>query len=152
MRRMRRFRGATMALYAMFIGFVGVPLLGVTVDLTRVWVTKAELTNAVEAACSAYANTPDVDAFMEGKGVNLGPKARSEGYRLFGYNNPKGGSLTNMSFVVNEEPAGFTLVAATCSGTATVRPMIFAGVVSFNVVKTVTVKAKFGTSTNWGKR
>ena len=53
MKRMRGYNGATMALYAMFIAFVGVPLLGVTVDISRVWVKKAELSNAVEAACSA---------------------------------------------------------------------------------------------------
>jgi hypothetical protein len=149
MKRMRRYRGATMALYAMFIAFVGLPLLGVTVDVTRVWLKKAELANAVEAACSAYVNTPDAEAFTRGEGIKLGTEARGEGSRLFGYNMPKGGALTSMDFEVKDEGAGHIIVIATCSGRASIRPIIFAGVASFEVVKTVTIKSKYGTSTNW---
>jgi hypothetical protein len=149
MKRFRRYAGATMALYAMFIAFVGVPLLGVTVDITRVWLKKAELANAVEAACSAYVNTPDVTAFEEGQGIKPGPDARGEGYLIFSYNMPDGGELTNMQFEVKDDGKGSTVAISTCSGRATIRPIVFAGVASFEVVKTVTVKAKYGTSTNW---
>lgn len=149
MKKMPRCRGAAMALYAMFIGLVGVPLLAATVDISRVWVKKAELANAVEAACSAYANSPDTQAFLDSGKTVLGVEARSEGHRLFGYNLPDGGALTGMSYVV-EETTNLTLVTATCSGTTSIRPVIFAGIASFEIKKTVTVKAKFGTPSNWG--
>jgi hypothetical protein len=142
-------RGAAMALYAMFIATVGVPLLAATVDVSRVWVKKAELANAVEAACSAYANTPDARAFLDEGRTVLGAKARGEGLRLFGYNMPQGGALTGMSYTV-EVSTQLSLVTASCSGTASIRPVIFAGLASFELRKTVTVKAKYGTPVNWG--
>ena len=147
-RGMTACRGASMALYAVFIATVGVPLLAATVDLSRVWVKKAELANAVEAACSAYANTPDAKVFLEQGRTVLGAEARSEGMRLFGYNMPEGGALTGMTYAM-EESAGLAQVTATCSGSASIRPVIFAGIYSFELRKTVTVKAKYGTPGNW---
>jgi hypothetical protein len=149
-KRTGKTRGGVMALYAAFIGLVCVPLLAVTVDGTRIWLKKAELANAVEAACSAYANTPDVQAFQDGKGVRLGDGARGEGLRLFGYNMPEGGSLTNMAYTVDDRGPFLKMVTATCTGRASLRLMIIGGQVSINLVKTVTVKAKFGTTLNWG--
>jgi hypothetical protein len=90
-------RGIAMSLYAAFIGLVGVPLLALAVDGTRVWLKKAELANAVEAACSAYANTPDPSAFKKKGVLELGSKARAEGYRFFGYHIPEGGQLTELT-------------------------------------------------------
>jgi hypothetical protein len=143
-------RGVSMALYAMFIAFVGVPLIAATVDITRVWLKRAELTNALEAACSAYANTPDTDAFINQGRTVLGAKARGEGYRLFGYNIPEAGSLTGMSYVTDEEGGPFPpVITAQCSGTASIRPIVFIGLLSFDLEKTVAVKAKFGTVTNF---
>jgi uncharacterized membrane protein len=63
---------------------------------------------------------------------------------------PTGGSLTDMSYTVGEENANLQLIVATCSGSATIRPIVLAGLVSFEVRKTVQVKAKFGTTANWG--
>jgi hypothetical protein len=143
----RKERGVAMALYAAFIGLVGVPLLGATVDLTQVWLKKAELANAVEAACSAYANTPDKAEFRQTGRLVLGAEARAEGYRFFGYNIPEGGQLTELKF----EPSslnGYTYVA-TCRGKVTVRPIILAGLVPFEVKKTVTVKVKFASPGHW---
>jgi hypothetical protein len=144
----RRYRGTTMALFAMFIATVVVPLLGATVDISRVWLQKAKLANAVEAACAAYANTPDLDVFTEGGGAILGTKARAQGYRLFGYNMPEGGALTSMGFAAKQESSTM-IVTATCVGTAEIRPMIFVGMASFVMRKSVTVKAKYATATNW---
>jgi hypothetical protein len=145
----RKARGSAMALYAMFIGTVCVPLLAATVDISRMWVKQAELANAVEAACSAYVNTPDTAVFIESGRTVLGAEARSEGRRLFGYNMPSGGALTGMSFAVEETP-GLALVTATCSGRAGIRPVILAGLAEITVAKTVTVKAKYGSPANWG--
>ncbi|MBN2084213.1 MAG: hypothetical protein JW748_03245 [Anaerolineales bacterium] len=148
MKRTRR-SGGVMALYAAFIGLVGVPLMALTVDGTRIWLKKAELANAVEAACSAYANTPDMQAFQDGQGVRLAPEARSEGIRLFSYNIPEGGSLTNMAYTVEDKGPFLKMVTATCTGRASVRLMLTGGSISINLVNTVTVKAKFGTTSNW---
>ena len=145
--RMRKARGISMALYAAFIGLVGVPLLAATVDVTRVWIKKAELANAVEAACSAYANTPDKHAFKQTGEFVLGGEARAEGYRFFGYNMPEGGELTEMTLIPGNQD-DYTYIAR-CSGHASVRPMIFAGVASFELVKTVAVKVKFSSPYRW---
>ncbi|MBN1439747.1 MAG: hypothetical protein JW929_10085 [Anaerolineales bacterium] len=139
-----RSRGAAMALYAAFIGLVGVPLLAATVDVTRVWLKKAELSNALEAACSAYANTPDLAAFKNRGALELGSEARAEGYRFFGYNISEGGQLTEMTYFPGPQDNGVYI--ARCSGRISVRPIIFAGIASFDLVKTVTVKVKFASS------
>ena len=138
--RRRRARGVSMALYASFIGLVGIPLLAATVDVTRVWIKKAELANAVEAACSAYANTPEKRLFKQTGEFHLGGEAQAEGYLFFGYNISEGGELTEMTYYPSNQD-DYTYIAR-CSGRASVRPMIFAGVASFELVKTVTVKVK----------
>jgi hypothetical protein len=143
----RKERGVAMALYAAFIGLVGVPLLGATVDLTQVWLKKAELANAVEAACSAYANTPDKAEFRQTGRLVLGAEARAEGYRFFGYNIPEGGELTELAYYPSNQN-DYTYVAR-CSGHMSVRPIIFAGIASFELRKTVTVKVKFADPTRW---
>jgi hypothetical protein len=143
----RKERGVAMSLYAAFIGLVGVPLLGATVDLTQVWLKKAELANAVEAACSAYANTPDLWAFKNRGELELGGEARAEAYRFFGYNIPEGAELTELTYY----PGGgneFTYVAR-CSGHMSVRPIVLAGLISFELRKTVTVKLKYADPTGW---
>jgi hypothetical protein len=140
-----------MALYAVFLALVGLPLLIATVDISRVWVRRAQLANAVEAACAAYAHAPDMDALKMGKDIELEGKARSEGFRIFAYNIPEGGTLTSMTFIVRQvgDDPDSAVITATCSGRADFRPMILAGFVSFDLRKTVTVKAKFGSTTNW---
>ncbi len=136
-----------MALYAMFIGLVGMPLLAATVDVTRVWLKKAQLANAVEAACSAYANTPDKRVFKNTGVFLLGGEAREEGYRFFSYNIPEGGELTEMTYFPSNQN-DYTYIAR-CSGHMSVRPIIFAGIASFELVKTVTVKVKYATIGRW---
>lgn len=147
MRGMRRYRASTMGLYAMFIAFVGVPLLAATADMSIVWLRRAELSNAVDAACSAYAHTPDIPEYRRHKVLRLGPEARSEGYKYFGMNMTKDGALTGMRYSVS--PTFPDTVIATCTGSASVRPIVFVGFASFDISHTSTVKAKFGTSTNW---
>jgi hypothetical protein len=143
----RKERGVAMALYAAFIALVGVPLLGATVDLTQVWLKKAELANAVEAACSAYVGAPDLWAFKNRGELELGAEARAEGYRFFGYNIPEGGELTEMTYYPSDQN-DYTYIAR-CSGHMSVRPIILAGLVSFELRKTVTVKVKFASTNRW---
>jgi hypothetical protein len=147
MRRPRR-RGSAMALYALFIAFVGVPLMVATVDVTRLWLKRAQLAGAVEAACSAYANTPDVREYREKDSVKLGADARSEGWRYFAANMPDG-TLTDLSYTVEEDNSNNSVVVAYCRGEAFIKPLAFMGFVTLRVSQTTTVKAKYGTSTNW---
>jgi hypothetical protein len=147
MRGRMKTRGVSMALYAMFIAFVGVPLLGATVDVTRVWLKKAELDNAVKSACSAYANSADLRKFKSDGILELGAEARAEGYRFFGYNIPQGAELASMDYSVSAENE-FVIIAS-CSGHASVKPIVFGGLASFEIVRSTTVKVKFGTTANW---
>jgi hypothetical protein len=101
----------------------------------------------VEAACSAYANTPDLRAFKNRGVFELGAKARAEGYRFFGCNIPEGGELTEMTYYPSHQNE-YTYIAR-CSGRMSVRPIIFAGIASFELRKTVTVKVKFSSTTRW---
>jgi hypothetical protein len=60
----KRIRGNTMALYAAFLVTVGMPLLALGVDGSRVMVMKVRLRQATEAACEAYANSLDIKKFI----------------------------------------------------------------------------------------
>jgi len=53
-----------MALYAAFLVTVGLPLLALGVDVSRVELMRVKLRNATEAACQAYANSLDIQAFQ----------------------------------------------------------------------------------------
>jgi hypothetical protein len=149
MRGRMKNRGVSMALYAMFLAFVGVPLLGATVDVTRVWLAKAELANAVQAACSAYANSADLWTFKNQETLKLGAEARAEGYRFFGYNIPKGATLDSMEYAVSPDYINSNTIIASCRGSMDFKPVILAGLVSIKIEKSTTVKVKFATTANW---
>ena len=53
-----------MALYAAFLVTVGIPLLAMGTDVSRVYLMKVRLRNATEAACQAYANSLDIRKFQ----------------------------------------------------------------------------------------
>jgi hypothetical protein len=151
MRRPPRRRGSAMALYALFIAFVGVPLIVATVDITRLWLKRAQLAGAVEAACSAYVNAPDIPAYRGEGIVKLGADARNEGWRYFA-DNMTDGVLTDLSYTVEEDNSGNQVVVAFCSGEAFIKPLAFMGFVTLEVTQSTTVKAKYGTATNWPKK
>jgi hypothetical protein len=60
-----RSRGNTMALYAAFLVTVGIPLMAMGVDVSRVYLMKVKLRQATEAACQAYANSLDIAKFRD---------------------------------------------------------------------------------------
>jgi hypothetical protein len=60
----RKSRANSMALYAVFLVTVGLPLLAVGVDVSRVELMRVKLRNATEAACQAYANSLDIHEFQ----------------------------------------------------------------------------------------
>jgi hypothetical protein len=60
----KRLRGNTMALYAVFLVTVGMPLLMLGVDVSRVELMRVKLRSATEAACQAYANSLDIRKFQ----------------------------------------------------------------------------------------
>jgi hypothetical protein len=63
--RRGRSRGNTMALYAAFLVTVGIPLLAMGADVSRVYLMKVKLRQATEAACQAYANSIDIVKFRD---------------------------------------------------------------------------------------
>jgi hypothetical protein len=150
-RKPRRRRGSAMALYALFIAFVGVPLVVATADVTRLWLKRAQLAGAVEAACSAYVNAPDMTSFRDGGPVKLGVEARNEGYRYFSLNMPDG-ILTGLSYTVKGDSPMYQVVTAFCSGQAFIRPLAFMGLVKLEISQSTMVKAKFGIPMNWPNR
>jgi hypothetical protein len=137
-----------MGLYAMFIVSVGVPLLAATVDISRLWLKRAQLTTAVESACSAYANSANLQTLMDTGTIKLEEDARREGYRLFSYNMPSGGELTGMTYTTSVE-LGYPVITAVCTGRASIRPLVLVGAVSYDIEKSVTVKIKLGSSNTW---
>jgi hypothetical protein len=60
----KKFRANTMAFYAIFLVTVGIPMMALCIDASRVMVMKVRLREATEAACQAYANSLDVKEFI----------------------------------------------------------------------------------------
>lgn len=62
--RGKQARANSMALYAAFLVTVGLPLLAMGVDVSRVELMRVKLRAATEAACQAYANSLDIHQFQ----------------------------------------------------------------------------------------
>ncbi|MRR32017.1 hypothetical protein EG834_17185 [bacterium] len=57
--------GYSMALYAVVLAVVGIPLMSLSIDITRLMYARTHLQAAVDAACEAGAQALDVPTFME---------------------------------------------------------------------------------------
>lgn len=60
-----RERGYAMAWWAVIFATVLVPLLALSIDITRLLYVRTRLQTAVDAACAAAANTADIPAWRE---------------------------------------------------------------------------------------
>jgi len=60
-----RQRGYAMAWWAVILATVFVPLLALSIDITRLLYVRTRLQTALDAACEAAANTADIRAFRE---------------------------------------------------------------------------------------
>jgi hypothetical protein len=118
-----------MALYAAFLVTVGMPLLALGVDGSRVMVMKVRLRQATEAACEAYANSLDVHRFIF-EDVMVFTEGRKNASRVFSAAIGKSGSFTPVEYRKHAEgqllPTGHRVevVVIQCTGTAFVKSII----------------------------
>jgi hypothetical protein len=131
-----------MALYAMFLVTVGVPLLAVGVDVARVKYTGLQLANATQAACQAYANSLDIKTFRETKELKF-----TNGY-WNAYNNVfrrmMPGTATFFPAEIRRSDAGIDKIEIVCMGSADIRPIIPL-VGNYHVSASASAKTKFST-------
>lgn len=139
-----------MALYAAFLVTVGLPLLALGVDVSRVELMRVKLRAATTAACQAYANSLDVQAFIFNGKIEISDK---EGSAQRVFSGALGKSGTFGAVVERNSSADFELPDGTkvekivirCFGTGFVEAMIpFIG--NYGISETATVKTKFSTA------
>jgi hypothetical protein len=143
----RRYRGNTMALYAMFLVTVGVPILGLAVDMSRGWLYDVQLREATTAFCESYAHSIDIQYFRD----NGLFKFRSDAYDTAAQNLARSSPL-GAQVAVASKISGMgdnRVVTVWCTGTVWMNPIlaIFSGPIK--IVENATSKAKMGTTKNW---
>jgi len=141
-----------MALYAAFLVTVGLPLLALGVDVSRVELMRVKLRNATEAACQAYANSLDIQAFQ----------LRNELKFTDGYKNAQNvftralGNSGTFGAVEERSDAGKTdigsgksveIIVIRCFGTGFVEAMIPL-VGNYAISESASAKTKFSTESS----
>ncbi len=78
-------RGYSMAWWAVILATVFVPLLALSIDITRLLYVRTRLQTALDAACEAAANTADVRAFREAGvwRIDPGPAGANAAYAFW---------------------------------------------------------------------
>jgi len=143
-----------MALYAAFLVTVGLPLLAMGVDFSRVELMRVKLRNATTAACQAYANSLDVHAFIFEDRLEISEKSPTVTAAQI-FSGAMGISGTFGAFVERNSSAdvGFEdkfgtkveKLVVRCFGTGFVEAMIpFVG--NYAISETASVKTKFSTT------
>jgi hypothetical protein len=136
---MRRTRGTTMALYAAFILFVGVPLMALTWDIGRLRAAKTKLSNAAEAGCAAYVNLVDADSWIFTQGApKFAPNAATVALSVFYASAPPGSIL----FITPSIGPG-NLMKAQCTANTTVHPFIDLGLGDYSATVYADAKAEW---------
>jgi hypothetical protein len=131
-----------MALYASFLVLVGVPLLALTVDVTRGYFFNVRLRNATSSACESYVRSLNTSLFVEKGETDLSPEAMGNAYEVFAQSAPGGSSLEIVPTLKNGR------VVALCTGRNSMRPIIFI-LPSYNLSSSAAAKADFATTRNW---
>jgi hypothetical protein len=144
--RLHRRRGNTMALYAMFIVCVGIPLLMLTVDLSRAWLASVQLRGTTLAACQAYAHSIDIRAFQTSSQIKFKGDAYAKIAYVVARSSPKNARVP-LPVVQILNSGDSRVVIVRCTGTASVVRIIGFG--SFTVTSSAVAKVKLGTDTNW---
>ncbi|MBN1439697.1 MAG: hypothetical protein JW929_09830 [Anaerolineales bacterium] len=140
--RMRRERGATLALYAAFLVLVGLPLMALTVDASRAYLANVRLRGATQAGCLAYVRSLDAAHFIDTGETRLSGSAAGNAYQVFLPSAPRGATLE----IVPMEKDG--RVVALCTGKLEFHGII--PVVSvFHLKSEAAAKADFATARNW---
>jgi Flp pilus assembly protein TadG len=135
-------RGATMALYAAFLALVGIPLMALTVDVTRVYLANVRLRNATAAGCEAYVRSLDTKKFIEKGETDFSSDAAGNAYEVFGQSAPQGSTLEVVPTVKNGR------AVALCTGKNSLRPIVFL-LPSYKLSSKAAAKADFATTRNW---
>jgi hypothetical protein len=136
------YRGATMALYASFLVLVGIPLLALTVDVTRAYLWNARLRNATAAGCESYVRSLDTQKFVENGETQLLPEATGNAYEVFSQSAPQGSTLEIVPIVKNGRAVAY------CTGKNSLRAIIPIMPV-YNLRSDAAAKADFATTRNW---
>jgi hypothetical protein len=136
-----------MALYATFLVLVGIPLLALNIDVARVYVAKARLRNATQAACQAYGGMLDYEYFRTFGGWRFKSGAMGIAYNVF-FSSMRSGSISINAVQKNVGSVNqYYLVE--CRGSSIVSPILWVGVSFYNQTQYAQVKAKFSTTENW---
>jgi len=130
-----------MALYAAFLVTVGLPLLALGVDFSRVELMRVKLRSATEAACQAYANSLDITEFQESGELRFKDATRNA-YLVF--QGAMSASAAFTAFENRKSDGGATKVVIMCTGGASIRPFIPI-VPNYYISTTSTIKTKFTT-------
>jgi hypothetical protein len=136
-----------MALYAIFLAMVGVPLLALNIDVARVYVAKARLRSATQAACQAYGSMLDYDYFRVFGGWRFKGNAMGMAYNVF-FTSMRSGSIS-INAVQKNVGTDDQFYLVECRGSSIVSPLMWVGVSFYNQTQYVQVKTKFSTTTNW---
>jgi hypothetical protein len=133
---MRRTRGNTMAFYAAFILFVGVPLMALTWDIGRLRAAQAKLSVAAEAGCAAYVSLANADAWSSGGSAQFNPNGQVAALGAFYNTAPPESTL----FITPLKGAG-DLLKAHCTARTTVHPFIDIGLGDYHATVYADAKA-----------
>jgi hypothetical protein len=136
-----KFRANSMALYAVFLATVGLPMLALGVDFSRVEMMRVKLRGATEAACQAYANSLDISEFQESGELNF-ENATRNAYLVFQSTMNAGAAFT--AYENRKSDDGATKVVIICTGGVSIRPFIPV-VTNYYISTNATIKTKFST-------
>jgi hypothetical protein len=136
-----------MALYATFLALVGIPLLALNIDVARVYVGKARLRSATQAACQAYGGMLDYEFFQGSNGWRFKGDAMGMAYNVF-FTSMRSGSIS-INAVQKNVGTDDQFYLVECRGSSIVSPLMWVGVSFYNQTQYVQVKTKFSTTTNW---
>jgi hypothetical protein len=136
------FHGVSMALYASFLALVGVPLLALTVDVTRAYLANTRLRNATSTGCESYVRSLDTKKFVEKGETDFSSQAGGNALEVFAQSAPPGSSLEIVPTVKNGR------AVAICTGKNALRPIIPILPV-YNLSSQAAAKADFATTKNW---
>lgn len=140
--KLHRSNGATMALYASFLVLVGIPLLALTVDVTRAYLAAARLRGATEAGCLAYVRSLETSRFIQEGETALSGSAAGSAHEVFIPFAPKGSTL-------EIAPSGKDgRVVALCTGRYSLYAIIPL-IPSYQVTSLSAAKADFATTKDW---
>jgi hypothetical protein len=142
----KRSRGSTMALYATFLALVGIPLLALNIDVARVYVAKARLRSATQAACQAYGSMLDTEFFQ---GSNLWRfKSNAMGVANTVFFSTMGSGSINITASLKGSGDNQVYIVD-CRGDYVVSPIMWVGVSYYKQTQYAQVKVKFSTTSNW---